>query len=107
MGHGGCVHRDVREQVRIYYASTSRRLADDVARLLLRFNILTRIEAVHKAGYRDSFHVHVVGAENQVRFIEDVGVHGVRGVLAAEILPDLRGITANPNVDTVPRDVWD
>ncbi|MGW5359318.1 replicative DNA helicase [Actinopolymorpha pittospori] len=103
----GCVHRDVREQVRIYYASTSRRLADDVARLLLRFNILTRIETVHKTGYRESFHVHVVGAENQVRFIEDVGVHGVRGVLAAEILPDLRGITANPNVDTVPRDVWD
>jgi replicative DNA helicase len=103
----GCVHRDVREQVRIYYASTSRRLADDVARLLLRFNILTRIKTVHKAGYRDSFHVHVVGAENQVRFIEDIGVHGVRGVLAAEILPDLRGVTANPNVDTVPRDVWD
>ncbi|WP_192756317.1 replicative DNA helicase [Actinopolymorpha pittospori] len=103
----GCVHRDVREQVRIYYASTSRRLADDVARLLLRFNILTRIETVHKTGYRDSFHVHVVSAENQVRFIEDVGVHGVRGVLAAEILAELRGITANPNVDTVPRDVWD
>ena len=103
----GCVYRDVREQVRISYASTSRRLADDVARLLLRFNVLTRIETVHKAGYRDSFHVHVVGAENQVRFIEDVGVHGVRGVLAAEILPDLRGVTANPHVDTVPRDVWD
>jgi replicative DNA helicase len=103
----GCVHRDAREQARIYYASTSRRLADDVARLLLRFNILTRIKTVHKTGYRDSFHVHVVGAENQVRFIEDVGVHGVRGVLATEIVHHLRGITANPNVDTVPREVWD
>ncbi|GAA2757337.1 replicative DNA helicase [Actinopolymorpha rutila] len=103
----GCVHRDVRDQVRIYYATTSRRLADEVARLLLRFNVFTRIKTVRKDGYRDSHHVHVVGAENQLRFIEDVGVHGARGAIAAEVLPALRAVTANPNVDTVPRDVWD
>ena len=41
--HGG----DDRAQVgRIYYASTSRRLVDDVARLLLRFGISARIQRV-------------------------------------------------------------
>ncbi|MET9019314.1 replicative DNA helicase [Actinopolymorpha sp. NPDC004070] len=103
----GCVHRDAAGQVRIYYATTSRRLADDVARLLLRFNVFTRIRTVRKEGYRDSYHVHVVGAENQLRFVEDVGVHGARGAVAAEVLPALRAVTANPNVDTVPKDVWD
>ncbi|MEQ4208387.1 replicative DNA helicase [Actinopolymorpha sp. B9G3] len=103
----GCVHRDRRGNVRVYYASTSRRLADDVARLLLRFNVFTRVKAVKKSGYRDSYHVHVVGAENQVRFLEDVRVHGARGLVAEEILPGLRAVTGNPNLDTVPREVWE
>ncbi|HJQ43307.1 MAG TPA: replicative DNA helicase, partial [Jatrophihabitantaceae bacterium] len=56
----GCVHVNAADAVRIYYASTSRRLADDVARLLTRFGISARIKTTHKAGYRDSYHVHVV-----------------------------------------------
>ena len=64
---------------RVYYASTSRRLVDDLARLLLRFNVFTRIKRVRKAGYRDSWHLYVYGAENQLRFCDEIGVHGVRG----------------------------
>jgi replicative DNA helicase len=39
----GCVHLGDRGASRVYYASTSRRLVDDVARLLLRFNGILRI----------------------------------------------------------------
>jgi len=103
----GCVHVNKDDRGgRIYYATTSRRLADDVARLLARYNVFTRIKTVRKSGYRDSFHVHVVGAENQLRFIDEVGVHGARGVRAARLREVLEDVRPNTNLDTIPIEVW-
>ena len=93
-------------QARIYYASTSRRLVDDLARLLLRHNIFSRIKTVKKAGYRDGYHLYVYGAENQLRFCDGIGVHGLRGLKALEVASALRHVKANTNLDTVPREVW-
>jgi replicative DNA helicase len=92
---------------RIYYASTSRRLIDDVARLLLRFNVMTRVKEVRKGDYRPGYHLDIYGAENQLRFLTDVGVHGERSVKAAQCATMLRKIKGNTNLDTVPREVWD
>jgi replicative DNA helicase len=92
---------------RVYYASTSRGLAEDVAKLLGRYNVFTRIRTVPKAGYRDSYHVDVVGAENQLRFLEDIGVYGERSKPAAVLRLLLETVRPNPNQDTVPADVWD
>ena len=103
----GCVHLDEKRGMgRIYYATTSRRLADDVARLLARYNVFTRIKRVRKKGYRDSFHVHVVGAENQLRFCDDIGVHGARGQQVERVAVALRDVRPNTNLDTVPHEVW-
>ena len=91
---------------RIYYGSTSRRLVDDIARLLLRFGVLTRLKRIRKPGYRDSWHLHVTGSEHQRAFAASVGVHGARGDTAREVAKQLAHIAANTNVDTVPRVVW-
>jgi replicative DNA helicase len=93
-------------QGRIYYASTSRRLVDDVQHLLLRVGVFSRIKRVLKAGYRDSWHLYIYGAENQVRFLRHVGVHGVKAVAAREVLSHLESVVRNTNLDTVPREVW-
>ena len=61
---------------RIYYASTSRRLAEDVARLLLRFGVLTRLKRPRKGGLPDCWHLHISGVENQTTFLRQIGVHG-------------------------------
>ena len=103
----GCVHLDDKRNVgRVYYASTSRRLADDVARLLARWNVFTRIKRVRKKGYRDGFHVHVVGTENQLRFLDEIGVHGARGEQVARLSAAIRDVRPNTNLDTVPQEVW-
>jgi replicative DNA helicase len=91
----------------IYYASTSRRLVDDLARLLLRFNIFSRISTTHKSGYRDSHHLNIYGVENQLRFADEIGVHGERGEAAEMVAKHLRSVVAAPKLDTVPIDVWD
>jgi replicative DNA helicase len=94
-------------QARVYYPTTSRRLADDVTRLLLRFNVHARIKVAHKPGYRDSYHVHIYGADMQKRFLEDVGVYGARSARVDEVLARLDHIAPKANLDTVPRRVWD
>jgi len=104
----GCVWWDEKAgQARIYYASTSRRMVDDVARLLLRFNVMTRIKETHKGDYRPCYHLLVYGAENQLRFLDGIGVHGARGVMAGKARQRLLTLKGNTNLDTIPREVWE
>ncbi|HEY9267497.1 MAG TPA: replicative DNA helicase, partial [Mycobacterium sp.] len=91
----------------VYYASTSRELVDDVMQLLLRLGIQSRIHVARKAGYRDSWHVRIFGAENQRKFIRDVDVNGEKFFSAREVLSKLEKVTATANSDSVPVDVWD
>jgi replicative DNA helicase len=103
----GCVWWDRKNgQARIYYASTSRRLIDDVAQLLLRFNVMTRIKQVTKGSYRPSYHLLIYAADNQLRFLDQIGVHGARSARVVEAKAMLSPITANTNLDTIPREVW-
>lgn len=90
----------------IYYATTSRRLADDVARLLLRFGINARIRIARKAGYRDSFHVDISGGADQKVFLRRINAHGSRGRLGEELLALLESVPENTNRDTMPKEVW-
>ncbi len=92
---------------RIYYASTSRRLVDDLSRLLLRFGISTRVRTTRKAGYRDGYTLDISGADSQRRFLQEIGVHGSRGAAAERLLAVIRETKGNTNVDTVPVQVWE
>jgi replicative DNA helicase len=100
------VHKDG-EGGRIYYASTSRRLVDDLSRLLLRFGISTRTRVTMKSGYRNGYTIDVSGVGDQRRFLQEIGVHGDRSVPAGRLLEIVRTKTANTNIDTVPLQVWD
>ncbi|MCK2214194.1 replicative DNA helicase [Actinomadura sp. ATCC 31491] len=101
---GGSVWWDEKtERSQISYSATSRRLVDDVARLLLRFNVMTRVEVARKGHYR----LHIHGSENQLRFLSEVGVHGERAEQAARCLPALRAAKAGASLATVPGEVWD
>ncbi|KAB2381037.1 replicative DNA helicase [Actinomadura montaniterrae] len=103
----GCVHWDAdRGRCSVYYASTSRRLVEDVSRLLLRFGIHSRMKTVRKGNHRPGYQLHLYGAENQLAFFNAVRVHGARGVVAAEAAESLRGLRPNTNRDTVPHEVW-
>ncbi|MFD6390559.1 replicative DNA helicase [Nocardia sp. NPDC060259] len=103
----GSVRWDAKgRQARVYYASTSRRLVDDVNQLLLRLGVHGRIKTVRKGDYRPCYHLTIDGSENQTVFLRDVGVHGARGQSAETALAELEPMTRNTNVDTVPAEVW-
>lgn len=91
---------------RVYYSTTSRRLADDVARLLLRFGLNARIRVARTTGYRDGYHVDVSGAADQKVFLRRIGAHGERGLVGMRLLAVLETVSENTHRDTIPRDVW-
>src|SRR5262249_5376736 len=78
----GCVLGKSGQLVRIYYSSSSRRLADDVQALLLRFGIVGRIKTTRKGDYRPNYMVHIYGRDHQMRFLNRIGVHGQRSIQA-------------------------
>ncbi|MFE7420163.1 LAGLIDADG family homing endonuclease [Rhodococcus sp. NPDC057529] len=93
-------------QGRVYYGSTSRRLVDDVAILLLRIGVHGRIKRVRKKGYRDCWHLTIAGSQNQTQFLSVAGVHGARGEAARRVLAELLSLAPNVNVDTIPLEIW-
>jgi replicative DNA helicase len=93
-------------QAKIYYASTSRRLVDDIAQLLLRVGVHSSIVRTRKMGYRDCWHLCIDRSENQTRFLRNVGVHGGRDRSAREVLTELATRIRRPGGDTLPKEVW-
>jgi replicative DNA helicase len=89
-----------------YYATSSRELADGVARLLARLGIVARIRQVEKAGYKPGYHVIVADAPSLRIFCARMGSHGRRGETARELGALLADRATNTNVDTLPLDVW-
>jgi replicative DNA helicase len=94
-------------QVHIYYATSSRALADGVQDLLLRLDIRARLRTVHYRKGRVGYMVDISGRADQLRFAEEVGVHGARGRVLESAVPILRARRSNPNVDTIPKEIWD
>ena len=104
---GSVTVRPDRSRGRISYACTSRRLVDDVSRLLLRFGISSRLGAAAETEHRQLWTLDVSGVDDQRRFLQEIGVHGARGRAAAELLEVVRTTRTDTNVDTVALPVWD
>ena len=94
---------------RVYYASTSRRLVDDVARLLLRFGISTRIRAGPQGRLpRRLARSTSTAPTTSCASSDEIGVHGARGEQAAALLDDRCGPSGRtPTSTPFPAEVWD
>src|SRR6184192_3669283 len=106
----GCVHlsHGVAHYANVYYASSSKQLALDVQKLLLRLTINARIARHSQKGKgRDQFHVNVSGQRDIQAFLEVVGVVGQsKTTHKAAILEYLGAKRENTNRDVIPAVVW-
>ena len=96
-----------RHQISIYYASSSRQLAQQVQHLLLRLGILSTVREQTSTKYRSMYHVLVYGRNEQLKFLEQVGCYGQRGLMVPQLVEQLRAVDSNPNFDVVPQEAWD
>ncbi|MBK1655973.1 replicative DNA helicase [Allochromatium vinosum] len=91
----------------VHLSTNSRGLAEDVAAVLMRLGIVGRIQTVCQASYRTTYMVWVRGADNQRRFLSQIGAFGPRASQAAALQAALIDIKSNTNVDTLPREMFD
>jgi replicative DNA helicase len=106
----GCIKlvRGKRTAPAIYYASSSRRLAEDVQALLLRLGIHSLLKTVSQGEKgRDQHHVTISGRPSILRFATAVGTVGAYKTSSLEeVLGFLAGRPENTNRDVIPMDVW-
>ena len=91
---------------RVYFSTASEGLARDVSALLLRLGIVARIRVVRKENYHPVYTVDVSATDRQKRFLETVGAFGPRAPQADKLWNELAFVEANPNVDTLPQEVF-
>ena len=90
----------------VNFSTCSRRLAADVAALLLRLGVVSRTQTVKVGDYRPLYMVCVSGAESQRTFLQRVGAFGPRRAPAQRLADALRDVRANTNVDTLPLEAF-
>jgi replicative DNA helicase len=93
--------------VRVYYGTTSERLARQLQILLLRCGIISRLRAVGNVYGHPQWTVDVTGVKDQRQFLDEIGVHGERGLAAIEARRRLDSMTAAGRFDTIPSGVWE
>lgn len=94
---------------RVYYASTSRSLLDQLSLLLLRFGINSRVRKTPLKGeYCPGYTLDISGRDEQLRFLREISVFGGRSQNCQRLLDALTatGQRSTTNVDTVPVEVW-
>jgi len=92
---------------RIYFSTSSERLARDVAALLLRFKIVARIGQVAQPKGKPVWTVDIRSSEHQWIFLNEIGAFGPRVEAAEKVQATLRSVSSCPNVDTLPIEVFE
>lgn len=93
----------------VSYASASRTLASQAQHLILRFGVLSKLrqKVVETNGKLFSAYEIVINGDNVDRFIQEIGFFGRKASIEREALEENAVIKRNPNVDTIPKELWD
>lgn len=99
----GTIHKSIGTGWCISYATSSEIMAKQVHHLLLKFDILSKIR--YKQKYR-SYEIEL--ARDAIpKFITEVGFFGEKEKRAEIALKEVITIKRNPNVDTIPQEIWE
>ncbi|MFH1586273.1 MAG: LAGLIDADG family homing endonuclease [Candidatus Diapherotrites archaeon] len=93
---------------RLSYSSVSEKLIRQVQHLLLRFGILSKLrkKVTNLEGKKfDSFEL-VVDGENVKKYLQEIGFYGEKETKQENALMEIRAIKRNPNLDTIPKEIW-
>lgn len=93
----------------ISYSSSSNKMIKQVQHLLFRFGILSRLrnkKVKCRGKLFDTWEI-VINPENCIGFIKEIGFFGEKEEKQERCLLDVVDIKRNPNVDTIPKEMWD
>jgi len=94
---------------RISYCSSSEKLIHQVQHLLLKFGILSKIRTkIMKLNERcfGTYEIEIKG-KNVYCFLQEIGFFGEKEKKQRKALKETECCKRNPNVDTIPKELWD
>jgi replicative DNA helicase len=98
------------DNITVYYATTSHKLATQVQSLLLRVGIISTLRKVKQIKsqkeYRPSYHILIQGKNDLEKFLINIGSFGKRGEKSQLYLEILDKIKSNPNNGCIDKVVW-
>jgi replicative DNA helicase len=93
--------------VRIYFGTTSEKMARQLLVMLLRFGIVARLYAVGNSYGHPQWTVEVTGVKDELLFLDEIGTYGPRASSGVKVRERLREMTAAGRFDTIPSEVWE
>jgi intein/homing endonuclease len=93
----------------ISYSSSSNRLIKEVQHLLLRFGIPSKLRTKkikYKGDYVTSYEI-VLNKTEGSKFVKEIGFFGKKQEKSKIFLTEIIEIKNNPNIDTIPKEIWD
>lgn len=88
------------------YCSSSDQLIKQVQHLLLRFGILSRVRRKNIQNKFTANELEINGEFVSI-YLQEIGFYGRKEERAKIALEESVKIVRNPNVDTIPREIWD
>jgi len=107
---GSVILAKIKGTGRISFSSSSYKLIEGVRHLLLRFAILTRLREKrvrYKNEFKTAYELEIMGAENILTFIREIGVFGKEDALGKmKKLAKVKKDSKNWSKDTLPMGIW-
>lgn len=98
----GTIHFDKnKKEYNISYSSSSSKLIQQAQSLLLRFGLLSIIRT-KKSKKLPNYELKILSSQN-LEFIKKIGFFGKK----EEIQKKVKTKNSNPNVDTIPKEIWE
>lgn len=91
----------------VQYASKSKQLIQDVQHLLSRFGILSTFREKHILLNEKRHPNYELTVHSVKEFITEIGFFGEKSHKQELALQDISSKIANPNIDTIPKELWD
>ncbi|HDQ59876.1 MAG TPA: hypothetical protein ENN30_01635 [Candidatus Woesearchaeota archaeon] len=89
----------------ISYSSSSRKLIEQIQHLLLRFGIISIVKQ-RKTKCNPNYEL-VIRGQNLTKYLQEIGFFGEKELKAATALKEIIFTENNPNLDTIPKEIWD
>ncbi len=90
----------------VSYCSSSNQLISQVQHLLLRFGIVSKIrkKCIRQKFFSNELEIYGEGVQ---QFLQEIGFYGEKEKRAVRAIAEAPMIIRNPNVDTIPKEIWD
>jgi len=97
----GTIYFDInKKEYNISYSSSSSKLIAQVQSLLLRFGLLSIIRT-KKTKKLPNYELKILSSQN-LEFIKEIGFFGKKEEIQKKVIKK----SSNPNVDTIPKEIW-